>query len=174
MRLVGARDLIFAAKPTEDGKVLVRIGHHRFTASRTEAVQLATEIVAAVDALPGRKHTMTDNPTDINDDQLAGRVQALLTHAVENLDPADRAERISWCQQNDQHGIRMHLSEDDELLEFRWGNRPLAMIRRQDLLGDTPVRVEYIDTDIPDTLEGLSDEVQRQQTSAPEGRHPGG
>jgi hypothetical protein len=52
MRLVGARDLAFSAKPTEDGhQVLVRIGGHRFTASRGEAVQLASEIVDAVDAL---------------------------------------------------------------------------------------------------------------------------
>jgi hypothetical protein len=52
MRLVGARDLIFSAKPTDDGnRVLVRIGAHQFTAGRGEAIQLATEIVAAVEAL---------------------------------------------------------------------------------------------------------------------------
>lgn len=52
MRLVGARDLVFSAKLTECGsRVVIRIGPHRFTASRSEAVQLATEIVGAVDKL---------------------------------------------------------------------------------------------------------------------------
>jgi hypothetical protein len=53
MRLVGARDLGFSAKPMEDRtRVLVRIGAHKFTASRGEAIQLANELVTAVDALP--------------------------------------------------------------------------------------------------------------------------
>jgi hypothetical protein len=39
MRLVGARDLVFSARPTDHGnRVLVRIGAHRFAASRSEAV----------------------------------------------------------------------------------------------------------------------------------------
>jgi len=44
--------------------VLVRIGPHRFTASRGEAVQLATEIVAAVDALPEGGLLMADRETN--------------------------------------------------------------------------------------------------------------
>jgi hypothetical protein len=53
MRLVGVRDLSFSAKPTEDSnRVAIRIGPCRFSASRGEAIQLAAEIVAAVDALP--------------------------------------------------------------------------------------------------------------------------
>jgi hypothetical protein len=52
VRLVGARDLGFAAKPAEEGnRVLMRIGPHRFTASRDEAIALAAEIVRAVDHL---------------------------------------------------------------------------------------------------------------------------
>jgi hypothetical protein len=52
MRFIGERDLGAAAKPTEDGnRVVVRIGPHRFTASRGEAIELARQLVAAVDAL---------------------------------------------------------------------------------------------------------------------------
>jgi hypothetical protein len=52
MRLVGVRDLSYAAKPVPDSnRVTIRIGPHRFTATRGEAIQFAAEIVAAVDEL---------------------------------------------------------------------------------------------------------------------------
>lgn len=50
MRLLGARDLNFTAKPdTDSRRVSIRIGTHRFIATRTEAIDLARQIVAAVD-----------------------------------------------------------------------------------------------------------------------------
>jgi hypothetical protein len=52
MRLIGQRDLVFSARPADDGsRVVVRIGPYRFSASRGEAIALATELVAAVDQL---------------------------------------------------------------------------------------------------------------------------
>jgi hypothetical protein len=52
MRLAPARDLAFAAKPSDDNsRVLLRVGSFKFTASRTEAIQFAAAIVAAVDHL---------------------------------------------------------------------------------------------------------------------------
>ena len=72
-----------------------------------------------------------------NDDPLHDRIGLLLTHAVAALDPADRAERIAWCQANDAHGIRMHPG-DDGILEFRWGGRRLALVAAADLLPPAP------------------------------------
>jgi hypothetical protein len=52
VRLVGTRDLTFSAKPTDDGnRVTLRVGPHRFTAGRGEAIELARQLVAAVDAI---------------------------------------------------------------------------------------------------------------------------
>lgn len=49
MRL-SVRD-IKATATADDGRVILRLGSLRYTCSRTEAVQLATEIVTAVDCL---------------------------------------------------------------------------------------------------------------------------
>jgi hypothetical protein len=65
-----------------------------------------------------KEHTTVTTP-----DPLPARVRALLTDAVARLDPADRAERIAYCQAHDEHGTRMHLTDDDNLIEFRWGGR---------------------------------------------------
>ncbi|AKN17472.1 hypothetical protein MHAE_04390 [Mycobacterium haemophilum DSM 44634] len=93
--------------------------------------------------------------TDINDDERAGRIRALLTQAVANLDPADRDQRIAFCREHNQHGVRMHLSKEDDLIEFRWGGRTLAMVHRDHLDSDAPLHAEFIITDLPDTPEGL-------------------
>ncbi|QZT62128.1 hypothetical protein [Mycolicibacterium austroafricanum] len=95
---------------------------------------------------------MTDN-----DNALAARVKAVLEHAVAGLDPADREERIAWCREHDQHGVRMH-TDPDGLLEFQWGGRMLAMVRADDLVGDEPLRAVAVNAEIPDTLEGLTDD----------------
>ncbi len=97
---------------------------------------------------------MTNN---MNDEQLGSRVRALLAHAVVGLDVADQAERVAYCVEHDEHGIRMHRADDDDLIEFRWVGRPLAMVRRQDLTTDTPLTAEYI-TEVPNTIEGLTDD----------------
>lgn len=52
MRLMAARDLVFSAKPlADDGRVIIRMGTLRFTASCGEAIDLAKQIVDAVDKL---------------------------------------------------------------------------------------------------------------------------
>ena len=84
-------------------------------------------------------------------DALAERVQAVLAHAVAGLDPQDSADRAEWCREHNQHGVRMHLAEGDDVLEFRWGGRLLAMIRRADLLSDDLIQAEFV-SEVPDTL----------------------
>jgi hypothetical protein len=64
MKLVVAlRDLSFSVKP-DGGRVILRFGGFRFTASRSEAVQLATAIVRAVDdtAVPQQQQEGTEEP----------------------------------------------------------------------------------------------------------------
>lgn len=86
-------------------------------------------------------------------DQTTFRVRAILTEAVASLDPADLNERIAWCREHNQHGVRMHTNADDDLLEFRWGGRTLAMVHRDVLTGDGPIRAEFIaETPVPDTV----------------------
>ena len=63
MRMLGKRDLGASAKPNEDGtRVLIAIGGIRFTAVRSEAIQLATEIVAAVGQLGPRQDETDAHP----------------------------------------------------------------------------------------------------------------
>lgn len=79
---------------------------------------------------------MTDDHTD---DPMHNKVQILLAHAVAGLHPTDLAERVDYCREHNQHGIRLHPSPDDDLLEFRWGGKTLCMIRRDVLFGDGPI-----------------------------------
>jgi len=59
VRQPAARDLNFSANPTEDGcRVAIRIGPHRFTAGRSEAIELARQIVAAVDELANARQSL--------------------------------------------------------------------------------------------------------------------
>ncbi|OBJ95130.1 hypothetical protein A5746_01880 [Mycolicibacterium conceptionense] len=89
----------------------------------------------------------------MSDDQTQNRVQEILTAAVADLDPSDRAERIAWCHATGQHGVRMYPSDDDDLLDFRWGGRTLAMVHRDVLTGDGPIQREFISEDaVPDTV----------------------
>jgi hypothetical protein len=93
----------------------------------------------------------------VDDTQLMARVRALLESATAGLDPADRAERIAWCREHDQHGVRMR-TDPDGLLEFVWGGRTLALIRAADLDSELPLRGEFIPTEILNTVEGLTDD----------------
>jgi hypothetical protein len=52
MRLLGQRDLK-ATATAADAKVTIKLGGLRYTASRTEAIAFAAEIVRAVDELDG-------------------------------------------------------------------------------------------------------------------------
>ena len=45
----------------------------------------------------------------------------------------------------------MHPSTDDDLLEFRWGGKQLALVHRDVLLDDGPFRAEFI-ADTPDAV----------------------
>lgn len=92
-----------------------------------------------------------------NDDLLMARLRALVETATAGLDPVDRDERVAWCREHDQHGVRMH-TDPDGLLEFRWGGRALALVRAVDLDSEMPLRGELVPTEIPDTLEGLTDD----------------
>lgn len=87
------------------------------------------------------------------DEQFGQRVRALLEHAIAALDPADREARIAWCRDNDAHGIRMHVNDQDDLLEFTWGGRRLAMIHRDTLDNDRPMQFGFVnDQPTPDTV----------------------
>lgn len=91
----------------------------------------------------------------MTDERVAERTRAILEQAVAGLDPEDLAERIAYCQENNEHGVRMHLDPDDELIEFRWGGRRLAMAHRDVLTGDGPAVREFIAEDpVPDTVPG--------------------
>lgn len=52
MKLVGKSDLGASARLSQDkSRVVIRMGPHAYIAARSEAIALATQIVAAVDAL---------------------------------------------------------------------------------------------------------------------------
>jgi hypothetical protein len=95
----------------------------------------------------------------------------ILHHAVAGLDPADRDERIAYCRAHDEHGVRMHLATDDDLIEFTWGGRTLAMVHRDVLLDDQPLpRPEFIAA-LPDTVEGLTHETEINRHLTDDERH---
>jgi hypothetical protein len=94
---------------------------------------------------------MTDDPSDEELDRVIGRMQALLADAIAGLDALDLAERIRWCRASGQHGVRLYFRDDDDVLEFRWGNRRLALINRKLLLDDAPFHAEFVE-DAPDIV----------------------
>jgi hypothetical protein len=85
-------------------------------------------------------------------DPLPTRVRELLTDAVNRLGLADRAERISYAQATGNHGVTMHLDADDDLVEFKWGGKPLAMVPRDVLLDDQPLPEPTFIAQPPDTI----------------------
>jgi hypothetical protein len=98
---------------------------------------------------------MTDPNTP---DPLPARVRELIAGATARLDPNDRAERIEWCQATGQHGTRMHLTPDDDVIEFRWGGKCLLMIHRAVLLDDEPLPEPQFIADTPDTVPEWDDQ----------------
>lgn len=84
----------------------------------------------------------------------ANELRQMLTAAVAGLDPEDVAERIAWCRANGQHGVRMHTSDQDDLLDFRWGGRTLAMVHRDVLSEDEDgvVVAEFVASEVPDVV----------------------
>ncbi|MDC8981246.1 hypothetical protein [Mycobacterium marinum] len=93
------------------------------------------------------------NTSSNGDDQVAERVRELLRHAVAALTPNDYTARVTHCRDHNEHGIRMHFDGDD-LIEFRWGGRRLALCHRNTLLNDNgPFQFELVnDQPIPDTI----------------------
>lgn len=85
-------------------------------------------------------------------DQFNARVSTLLTAAVGGLDPADVAERLAHCQATGEHGIRMHPSADDDVVEFRWGGRRLALVAAAALASGEPLAAGFVAEDTPDTV----------------------
>lgn len=88
----------------------------------------------------------------LDDAYFLSRIKALLTAAVANLDPTDRDERVAYCRDHDEHGVRMHVDPADDVLEFRWGGRTLAMVNAADLAGTAPLRAEFVASDLPDSV----------------------
>jgi hypothetical protein len=79
------------------------------------------------------------------------KVQQVLTEAVAGLDPADRDERIEYCQRTGEHGVRAQVEGDG--VEFVWGGRLLAVVERE-LLTDAELELpagQRIDG-VPDTV----------------------
>ena len=90
---------------------------------------------------------MTDDQLDA---AMWSRLQGLLEHAVNGLDPADRQERAEWCRENNTHGVRAHFN-DPTTIRLEWGGRLLAVIDREVLTGDSPFRTDFIPK-APDTV----------------------
>lgn len=92
---------------------------------------------------------MTDDQTP---DHVLLRVRDVITDATARLTPEDREHRIAYCIEHDQHGVRMHLTEGDDLIEFRWGGKSLALVPRELLFDDGPLPVPDMDAELPDTI----------------------
>jgi len=91
----------------------------------------------------------------MTDDQIPPdllKVREIITTATSRLDPDDYNARIAWCRQHDQHGVRLHLDPNDDILEFRWGGRTLAMVPRAILQSDEPLPEPRYITATPDTI----------------------
>jgi len=90
---------------------------------------------------PPKENQVTTS--ELSDEQFGQRVRALLEHAVASLSPDDYTARVTYCRDNNCHGIRMHPG-DDGLLEFRWGGRRLAMVHADTLNNDRPVQFGFV------------------------------
>lgn len=98
------------------------------------------------------KGTPVSEPNEIPTETLLLRVRDLLADAMSRLDRRDYAERVGYCQDTGEHGVRMHLNPDDSVIEFRWGGRPLAMIPRDVLLDEQPLPEPQFIAETPDTV----------------------
>jgi hypothetical protein len=56
-----------------------------------------------------------------------------------------------WCQQHGVVGVTMHPDPADDLIEFRFGGRMLALVPLDVLTGDQPITGRFI-ADVPDTV----------------------
>lgn len=97
--------------------------------------------------MTGQGQMWSGNPQD----RVMERTRVLLERAVAGLTPEDVAARAAWCKEHNDSGVRMFTTERDDILEFRWGGRPLLMIRSEDLESDVPLVAEFV-SEIPDTI----------------------
>lgn len=96
---------------------------------------------------------MTDDAHDHTEhDPLPGRVRALLADAIDRLDAEDRAERVAYCQASGEHGVRMHRDDGDDIIEFRWARRPLALVPVSVLLDNEPLPTPGFIAEPPNTV----------------------
>ncbi len=79
-------------------------------------------------------------------------IRDLIAAATTALDPQDQAARIAWCRQTGQHGVRVHVTDADDLLDFWWGGRRLAMVRRADLFSGEPLAASFVPDCVPDAV----------------------
>lgn len=89
---------------------------------------------------------------DPSSEHILGKVRDLLVDAVSRLDPQDHAERVAYCEESGQHGVRMHFDAGDDLVEFRWGGRRLALLPRSILLDDQPLPPAEFIAEVPDSV----------------------
>jgi len=54
------------------------------------------------------------------------RVQHILATTLAALPDEDRQARITYCQDNDEHGVRA--ARDGDLIRFTWGGQLLALV----------------------------------------------
>ena len=62
------------------------------------------------------------------------KMRQVIAEAVAGLDPGDRDERIAYCRENDEHGVRALV--DGDAVVFSWGGRRLALVERELLTDD--------------------------------------
>jgi hypothetical protein len=88
--------------------------------------------------------------TDLKPD----RVRAVITHAVNGLDPQDWADRVAHCRKHNKHSVTMHPDPADNVIEFRWGGRTLAILPVDALTVDGLLVGEFV-SETPDDLSEL-------------------
>lgn len=96
--------------------------------------------------------------TDSDDIMLDARIEHVIRTSVDGLDPADREERIRWCQRTGHHGVRVH-DDGPDGVRLMWGGRTLATVDRSVFQPDAM----YADIagawtpDVPQDLTGIED-----------------
>jgi hypothetical protein len=81
------------------------------------------------------------------------KVRQVIAEAIAGLDPDDRAERIAYCREHDEHGVRAKV--EGEGVEFTWGGKLLAVVERALLTNDdlemvAGQRIEPVPDTIPE------------------------
>lgn len=86
-------------------------------------------------------------------DRVLARLNEALLLCAAGLSEQDRAERIEWCNANDDHGTRMVPGESES--EFWWGGRLLAVIPHDVLTDTEPLHAPTFVGQVPDDPSSL-------------------